>query len=98
MELGKTIQRIRSEKSISRKQLAEASNVSRSYLYSIEKGWKKPSIKTLEFISKALNVPTPMLVFYSITIEDVPTDKRQMYEILHPHMKLLVDKFLKYSS
>ena len=50
------IKEIRTQKSISQLELSLKSNLSQSFLASVEKGKKQPSVMTLLRIAKALNV------------------------------------------
>ncbi|MEZ5175423.1 MAG: helix-turn-helix domain-containing protein [Acidimicrobiia bacterium] len=56
MALGHTIKVRRTELGMSRKQLAEASEISYSYLSAIENGTKVPSTNTLRVIARRLGV------------------------------------------
>lgn len=49
------MKRIRNEKNISMLNLSRTTGISERYLYFIEKGEKKPSMKTAATIAKALN-------------------------------------------
>lgn len=56
MEIGERIKRIRKEKKINQKTLAERAEISCSYLCDIEKGRTNPSIKTMFKILKELGI------------------------------------------
>ncbi|RQD76121.1 MAG: helix-turn-helix domain-containing protein [Candidatus Syntrophonatronum acetioxidans] len=55
---GDHIRKLRCERNYSLKELAQKAGISVSYLSEIERDRKKPSLKTLEKISEALNVST----------------------------------------
>ncbi|REE90551.1 transcriptional regulator [Paenibacillus taihuensis] len=56
-EIGKRIQQLRTERSISLSELAERADVAKSYISSVERGLQSnPSIQFLEKISTALDV------------------------------------------
>ncbi|CEP66453.1 Cro/C1-type helix-turn-helix domain [Moorella glycerini] len=59
---GKRIRELREERGYSLQDLASKAEVSVSYLSEIERGAKKPSLKTLEKIARALNFPREQLV------------------------------------
>jgi len=59
---GKRIRELREERGYSLQDLAQKAAVSISYLSEIERGAKRPSLKTLEKISRALNYPREQLV------------------------------------
>lgn len=61
MNYGKAIKIIRSAKGINQKQLAGLTNLDPSYISLIESNQRKPTLKTLERISKELSVPVPLL-------------------------------------
>lgn len=59
---GKRIRELREERGYSLQDLAQKAAVSISYLSEIERGTKRPSLKTLDKISRALNYPREQLV------------------------------------
>jgi transcriptional regulator with XRE-family HTH domain len=60
--LGNRIRSFRVERGLTLGQLAEMANLSASYLSTIERGLKKPSIPVMKQISEALNVSPSLLV------------------------------------
>lgn len=60
--LGNRIRNFRSERGLTLSQLAEMSGVSASYLSTIERGLKKPSVPALKQISESLNLSPALLV------------------------------------
>lgn len=75
MEIGNAIKALRTKKGISQKKLAELSDISANAMCSIEKGAAFPSKDTIDKICSALGVPVSYLLFFSITEEDIPSDK-----------------------
>lgn len=63
MEIGHALKICRSAKKLSLDELAERSGLSQSYLSMIESGKRKPTLSSIEKVSKALGVPTPILLF-----------------------------------
>ena len=61
--LGNRIRAFRRERGLTLGQLAEKSGISASYLSTIERGLKKPSIPSLKQISEALHVSPSLLVY-----------------------------------
>ncbi|MEW5921261.1 MAG: helix-turn-helix transcriptional regulator [Bacillota bacterium] len=53
---GEVVRRVREEKGYSLAELAEKAGISVSYLSEIERGSKKPSLKTVEKLSASLNI------------------------------------------
>ncbi|MBQ3812068.1 MAG: helix-turn-helix transcriptional regulator [Bacteroidales bacterium] len=80
MDLGSAIKAIRKEKKVSRKEMAERSNLSITALYNIENNLSFPSKDTIDRICTSLGVPISYLMFYSITEDDVPEDKREFFK------------------
>lgn len=69
MHLGDRIRNFRKERGLTLTELAERLNVSPSYLSSIERNVKKPTIPMLKKISELLNIPVTYLV-----ADDQPND------------------------
>ena len=55
--INKKILHFRTCKNISRRQLADMSGLSQSYITDLERSSKKPSLKSLHLLSSALNIP-----------------------------------------
>ena len=56
ISIGRKVRAWRNERGFTQVQLAEKSNISRSYLAGIETGRYKPSIDTLQDIANSLNI------------------------------------------
>lgn len=82
MDLGKAIKSLRKEMKISRKELAARCRISVTALYNIENNLSFPSKDTINGICSALGVPVSYLMFYSLTEEDVPEDKREFFKVI----------------
>ena len=61
-EIGRRIQRLRKEHSLTQEALAENASVSVPYVSHIERGMKKPSLSTLLRLSAALDVTVDTLL------------------------------------
>lgn len=61
MELGRLVEQRRHELELSRRDLAERSDVSYPYLSQIESGDRDPSLKTLGKLADALSLPVSQL-------------------------------------
>lgn len=93
MDLGNAIQTLRKEQKVSRKELAERSNISITALYNIENNLSFPSKDTIDKICSSLDVPVSYLMFYSITEDDIPEEKRTSFHYLQePMKKFLLEK------
>ncbi|KYH31866.1 helix-turn-helix domain-containing protein [Neomoorella mulderi] len=62
MEIGSTIRHFREERGYTLDDLAGRAGISPSYLSEIERGHKRPSLKTLDKICSALNIPRETLI------------------------------------
>lgn len=93
MHIGKAIKDIRIKKKIKQGDLANACNISQSYLSLVEKGDKTPSSQLLEKISKVLDYPAAMLSFLALDEKDIKPEKREAFKILMPAVKSMVDGF-----
>ena len=82
MDLGSAIKSLRKEMKISRKDLAARCSISITALYNIENNLSFPSKDTINGICSALGVPVSYLMFYSLTEEDVPEDKREFFKVI----------------
>ena len=94
MNIGLIIKKVRKLKGYKQYVLAYKAGITQSHLSGIESGRKTPSLKVIELIANALDIPTPFLIFYSITEIDVPEHKKSMYKILQPHIKLIIDDII----
>jgi transcriptional regulator with XRE-family HTH domain len=56
-KIAKKIKKIRKEKELTQLKLAEKAGIAQSFLSNIENGLQSPSLKNLEKISKALEIP-----------------------------------------
>ena len=70
VEIGKTIVKLRKSRRITQEQLAEAANVSVSYLRDIEHDCANPTINILEDIADALGMPLFVLIMSSTAEEE----------------------------
>lgn len=93
MNLGNAIMMLRKEQKMSRVKLAERSNLSITALYNIENNLSFPSKETIDRLCTSLEIPVSYLMFYSITEEDVPEEKRESFRFLQePMKKFLMEK------
>lgn len=54
--IASTLQRLREERALSKRQMAQKALLERVYLIQLEKGQKRPSVNALFYICKALNI------------------------------------------
>lgn len=67
--LGENIRTLRIEKGLTQEQLAELSDLHRTYIGAIERGERNISLKNIVAISSALNVEPSILLQYDSSIE-----------------------------
>lgn len=90
MDLGNAIKTIRKQKKITQKQLAELCEISTNALCSIETGLSFPSKATISRICAALNIPESYLLFFSISEDEIPEDKRAYFRYFYEPLKKLL--------
>lgn len=94
MNLGETIKKIRKDKGIKQLQLAEDCSITQSYLSNIEANKKEPTLNVLNQISENLSIPLPIIFFLSMDENDVPANKKEIFNTLAPLLKnTLVESF-----
>jgi XRE family transcriptional regulator, regulator of sulfur utilization len=87
MDIGTSIKTIRKQKGFSQKMLAEKCEISINALCQIELNNSVPQKSTLDKICKELNVPISYILFFSLSEEDVPEEKRKIFNTLNTAMK-----------
>lgn len=95
MNIGATINRLRKEQKLSQSELAEAAGITQTSLSQIENGLNRPNQTTLDAICKKLGVPEPLLYVLSLDENDVPEDKRAVFDTLYPLIKEMMTKLFK---
>lgn len=69
MNVGEAVIKLRKERSLSQEQLAFDAGISRHFMYRIENNLASPTVKTLEKLAAALNVPTSKILAEAEGIE-----------------------------
>lgn len=82
MNIGSAIKIIRKQKKISQKELSEKCNISINALCQIELNNSFPQKTTIHKICDVMNIPPSYLLFFSITDEDIPEEKRFVFNTL----------------
>jgi transcriptional regulator with XRE-family HTH domain len=90
MLIGNAIKEIRKQKKIQQQELSELCKLSQTYLSQIENNKKQPNLTTLEIIGEKLGIPIPVILFLSLTDNDVPENKRELFRFMSP----IVEKFI----
>lgn len=95
MDLGSAIKFIRKQQNISQKELVELAEISQTYLSQLENNQKEPNLKVLKQISTALKVPLPIIFFLALEDEDIPQNKRNIYGLISPTLKSMINEIFK---
>lgn len=78
LNYGEAIERLRRERGMTRDALAAESGVSPSYLYEVERGYKRPSTDVLASVAEALGrSPSEMLAYIEVMSEALPETPRE---------------------
>jgi len=92
MDIGSAIKNLRKQKGFKQTEFADKCGLSQSYLSSIEKGRKEPTLSILKQIANTLSIPTPVLVFFAIDQEDIAPSKKDAFKLLEPSIKALINE------
>lgn len=93
MTLGMTIKKLRKANKIGRRTMASEVGISVTALYNIEHDLSFPRKETLRRICDALGVPVAFVLISTVTEEDVPEEKREVFRFLiTPLKKFLLDE------
>lgn len=84
MKLGTTITRLRKERGLKQKDVAEGAGIAASYLCNIENGFGNPTLDVLELICATLDVPLVAVIALSLEGSDIPESKQAAWKILEP--------------
>lgn len=87
MNIGTAVKTLRKERKLGQKELAERCEISVNALSQIETNVTFPHKKTIENICKALGIPVSYLLFFSISDEDIPEEKKEAFNYLNGAVK-----------
>lgn len=90
MNIGSAIKTLRKQKGISQKELAEKCNISVNALCQIEVNNTFPQKSTIQKVCEVLEIPSSYLLFFSISDEDIPEEKRFVFNTLSSTIKDLL--------
>ena len=88
--IGKAINKIRKKRKMSQGDLCTIVDITQPYLSMLENNKADPSISTINKISKALEVPTAILFWFTLSEDEVHPDKKEVYNILKPSVDRLI--------
>lgn len=92
MNIGEAIKEMRMRHGISQQELALKVGISANALCSIEKGYSFPKKETITAICKAIGIEKAYFLLMAITEEDVPEEKREIFNALREPMMKLFEK------
>ena len=81
MEIGDSIRKLRMWREMTQKELAQRIGMSANALCAIELNRVFPA-KTIVKVCRELGIPVGYLLFFALTEEDIPQDKRELFRIL----------------
>lgn len=90
MKIGEVIKGLLKSRNITQLELADKIGKSKTAISQMINGAYSPSPDTLEKISEVLNVPIAIMYLLTISPDDVPDDKKEVYRVLSP----LLEKYL----
>jgi transcriptional regulator with XRE-family HTH domain len=90
MNIGTAIKILRKAKKIGQKELSESCGLSVNALSQIETNAAFPHKNNINKICEALGVPMSYLLLFSISDEDIPEDKKLVFNSLNSTIKSLL--------
>lgn len=94
MKLGKAIRAVRRRRNLQQQEVADTVGITPGYLSQIESDKREPNLSTLKSISEALNVPLPFLFWIALEVEDIPSQKQDLFVNILPIMNTLLDTLI----
>ncbi len=77
MEYGRALKICRAALELTQQDVAKKAHITTSYLSLIEGGKRSPSLATLERISKAMGVPTHLVMLLAAGPQEIPDPERK---------------------
>ena len=77
MEYGRALKICRAALELTQQDVAKRAHITTSYLSLIEGGKRSPSLPTLERISKAMGVPTHLVMLLAAGPQEIPGPERK---------------------
>ena len=94
MNLGQAVKRVRKNKGLNQEQFCNKIGITQSFLSGIENNKKKPSIDVIQKIAEVVDMPLPVLFWFTITEKDVHQTKLDAFKLLKPTVdKVVTDLF-----
>ncbi len=93
MNIGQSIKNLRKAKGINQATFAESVGITQTYLSQIENGHKEPSTYVLRLIAEEIEMPLPILFWFSVEETDILPRKKQAFKTLKPAVDALLKEF-----
>ena len=87
MNLGKAIRLLLEKRGLSQKDLATKTQLSETSISLLMSGRTQPRKENLETIARVLDVKPEFLIFLSINKDDVPEEKKELYDMVWPQLE-----------
>ena len=87
MEIGTAIKHLTLTKGLTQKVLAEMCDVSANAMNQIENNTSFPHKNTIDKICDVLEIPVSYLLFFSISEDDIPDEKKIVFNSLNDAVK-----------
>ncbi len=92
MQIGDAVKALREAKKIKQGELAKLCGITQTYLSQIENNKKRPNFNMLEKIGKCIGVPIPVLMFLSLSEDDVDDSKKALFKVMKPSIEKFIDE------
>lgn len=95
MNIGISIRAIRKERvpHLNQSEFANLIGITQTYLSQIETGSKTPTIKVLESISEAFEIPLPIIFWFGLEESDISEYKKEYFRFLKPTVDSMINEF-----
>jgi|WetSurMetagenome_2_1015567.scaffolds.fasta_scaffold63912_6 XRE family transcriptional regulator, regulator of sulfur utilization len=95
MNIGKAIKEVRKQYTdLNQKEFSDKIGITQAYLSQIENNKKKPSTDLLLKISDITKIPMQILLWKSLTIDDIPKHKKDIYNQLKPVIDSMINQII----
>lgn len=95
MNIGAAIKRLRKSKTrLNQIEFAKSVGITQTYLSQIETGAKIPSLHVLNDIGGYLEIPFPVLLWFSITEDDIQDSKKEHFKFIKPTIDSMIDSII----
>lgn len=91
---SKLIDLLKKKENINGNELAKRLGVSSIYISLIKLGKRNPSSTLLERMSYEFNIPVPILMWYTLSKENIKPDKQEKFKLLKPSIDKLINEFI----